>query len=126
MGILPLELSNLENIKTINHKPVIKVLNEITSRLGAICSIPVTLLDATVTAIAGTILSCVNRLQKQKSEGRRITLVCLSNRMYCNIASLGIATLRILFGSRQSAAEKKIDEYITRRMKSSHIAIYTQ
>lgn len=118
VGYWPLEFSNLDNIKTARHSVVIRGLNEISSRLGAIFSIPFTLLDMTITMLAGTILKGIDYLATNGNAAREKNLIQLSNRMFANIGVLGLTALRILAGARAPQTEKNMDYYIISFMKN--------
>ena len=121
IGYWPLEFSNLENIKTAQHKPIIRGLNEVSSRAGALASVPITLLDMAVTVIVGSILEILRR--RNQNEKLKKAVICLSNRMYTNMAVIGLATVRMVAGTRMPKIEHKIDAYSTGRMRSDREVI---
>lgn len=93
----PLELGNLENIKSIEQGCLVRWLNKATSRLGAIVAFPLTLLDLTITGIAVTIMHRMYLIRGDDSTRHCVSL--LSNRMYGNLAVLGLIAILILAGS---------------------------
>ena len=123
IGYWPLEFSNLKNIKTAQHKFVIQGLNEVTSRTGALVSVPCSLLDMAVTLVVGSVLEGLRRIFFSESEGLKTTVVCLSNRVYANIGVVGLAMVRMVAGTRMPGIEHKMDVYITERMRSDRESV---